>query len=145
MDVDAHLFRGVALQPPTSGQALTVILLDTNALIWMARSHPRAEPLRRERRPLYVSPACLLELQLLLETGRVRLRGVTLADIGADPRWALDSPVSSAWFQQAWSVSWTRDPFDRLIVAHAQLRAWKLATGDSQLLAQVPDSGVIAL
>jgi PIN domain nuclease of toxin-antitoxin system len=122
-----------------------MILLDTNALIWMARHHRRAEPLRREHRPLYVSPACLLELQMLLETGRVRLRSGSLADIAADARWALDSPASSDWFQQAWSVSWTRDPFDRLIVAHAQHRAWKLATGDSQLLAALPDSRVIAL
>jgi hypothetical protein len=30
-------------------------------------------------------------------------------------------------------------------VAHAQHRAWKLASGDSRLLAELPASGVIAL
>jgi PIN domain nuclease of toxin-antitoxin system len=28
----------------------------------------------------------------------------------------------------------TRDPFDRLIVAHARVRKWRLATGDGGFL-----------
>ena len=30
-----------------------------------------------------------------------------------------------------------RDPFDRLIVAHARLREWRLATGDDHILQQL--------
>jgi PIN domain nuclease of toxin-antitoxin system len=31
-------------------------------------------------------------------------------------------------------VGWTRDPFDRLLVAHAFYRGWRLATGDHDLI-----------
>ena len=41
------------------------------------------------------------------------------------------------WFSQAVGVRWTRDPFGRLIVAHAQLRGWRLATGDTALAAKL--------
>jgi PIN domain nuclease of toxin-antitoxin system len=33
--------------------------------------------------------------------------------------------------------SWTRDPFDRLILAHVRVRRCRLATGDSTLLAHL--------
>jgi PIN domain nuclease of toxin-antitoxin system len=51
----------------------------------------------------------------------------------------------AAWFEQAWSLSWARDPFDRLIVAHARLRGWKLATADSQLLEQLGPTQTLPL
>ena len=47
-----------------------VILLDTNALFWVDQHHPRARGLLRAGTVLYVSPASLLELQLLREVGR---------------------------------------------------------------------------
>ena len=50
-----------------------VILLDTNALIWIEQRHPRARSLA-DRGRVYVSPASVLELQFLIETGRMRLR-----------------------------------------------------------------------
>lgn len=85
-----------------------------------------------------MSPATLLELQYLLETGRIRLRsGESVDAVLADDRWLLDDPSSAAWFERAVRESWTRDPFDRLLVAHAQLRGWRLATGDSALIARL--------
>jgi PIN domain nuclease of toxin-antitoxin system len=122
-----------------------VILLDTNALIWVAGGHRRTAPLLAEHRPLYVSPASFLELQLLVETGRVRLRVDSIDRVAADPRWAVDDPSAVDWFQRAWPLSWTRDPFDRLLVAHARLRGWKLATADEHLLAHLHASERIPL
>jgi PIN domain nuclease of toxin-antitoxin system len=113
--------------------AEAVILLDTNALLWMLSGHRRARPLTRLPR-LYISPASLLEVQMLIEIGRGRLvRGKSVSDIARDPRWVQDEPPAGDWFEVATDVSWTRDPFDRLIVAHARVRRWKLATGDSAL------------
>jgi len=43
------------------------------------------------------------------------------------------------------ALSWTRDPFDRLLVAHARLRGWRLATADTTLLAHLPDRERLAL
>jgi PIN domain nuclease of toxin-antitoxin system len=122
-----------------------VILLDTNALVWLAQGHRRAAPLAAGARRLYVSPASLLELQLLIEAGRIRLLGTGLDVFADDDRWAVDEPPSAAWFEQAWSLSWTRDPFDRLIVAHARLRGWKLATGDTELLRQLGPTRTLLL
>ena len=46
-------------------------LLDTNALIWLEKGHHRAKPLTRGNSTLYISPASLLELQMLNEVGRI--------------------------------------------------------------------------
>jgi PIN domain nuclease of toxin-antitoxin system len=110
-----------------------MILLDTNALIWVDQHHARARRLVRGGSRLYVSPAGLLELQLLQEAGRIRLRR-SLRAIAADDRWAVDEPAAAPWFLRAADLTWTRDPFDRLLAAHVLLRGWRLATGDTTLL-----------
>jgi PIN domain nuclease of toxin-antitoxin system len=112
-----------------------LILLDTNALLWLQRGHPRSRPLNRWDGRLYVSPASLLELQLLVEVGRLRLRPqASVTDLVRDERWLLDDPPAARWFDRALAAGWTRDPFDRLLVAHAQLRGWRIATGDTVIL-----------
>ena len=111
-----------------------MILLDTNALIWLEQGHPRSRVLQHADRQLYVSPATLLELQFLIEVGRIRLRGGTLDRLADDDRWLLDDPPAAAWFRQSMDLSWTRDPFDRLLVAHARLRGWRFATADGELI-----------
>lgn len=113
-----------------------VILLDTHAVVWLERGHPRVRELVRSRQRLFISPATLLELQLLDETGRVRVRGGAQA-LAGDDRWALDDPPAAAWFAVAGDLTWTRDPFDRLLAAHAQFRGWKLATADASCLANL--------
>jgi PIN domain nuclease of toxin-antitoxin system len=60
-----------------------------------------------------------------------------VGELIADSRWLLDDPPSAMWFSQAVEVDWTRDPFDRLIVAHAGLRGWRLATGDKALASKL--------
>ena len=122
-----------------------VILLDTNALIWLDQDHNRVAKLTTGFRRLYISPANLLELQFLIEAGRIRLHGQTVEQLGDDDRWTLDDPPAAGWFSKACDQSWTRDPFDRLLVAHARLRGWKLATADEQILKRLPPSEQLAL
>jgi PIN domain nuclease of toxin-antitoxin system len=121
-----------------------MILLDTNAVIWLNAGHKRARALLREP-SLYVSPATLLELQFLQEVGRIRLAGGSPAPLVHDDRWSVDDPPASAWFLEASDLAWTRDPFDRLIVAHARLRGWRVATGDSALLTHLGPREQMAL
>jgi len=124
--------RGTALY---AAPQTPVILLDTNALLWLHRGHPRSRPLTRSAARLYLSPATVLELQILVEVGRMRLKPrATVSDLVKDDRWMLDDPPAARWFERALAASWTRDPFDRLIVAHAQLRGWRIATGDAAIL-----------
>ena len=111
-----------------------MILLDTNAVIWLDQNHARVRPLLRGGARLYVSPATMLELQFLAEAGRIRLKQGDVAALAADDRWVVDEPPSAAWFAAAIQLGWTRDPFDRLIAAHAIVRGWPLATGDRALI-----------
>ena len=122
-----------------------MILLDTNALIWVDAGHPRSRALTRRHDRLYISPASLLELQFLHEVGRLRLPGDGVQRLVEDDRWLLDEPPAGSWFLRAAELGWTRDPFDRLLVAHAQVRRWRLATADTRLLAQLGPSASVEL
>ncbi|MFZ5468557.1 MAG: type II toxin-antitoxin system VapC family toxin [Myxococcota bacterium] len=121
-----------------------MILLDTHALLWLETNGRRARPLHRFAGSLYVSPVCLLELQLLVECGRLRLKR-SLSTVADDPRWALDAPPSVEWFERAFDLSWTRDLFDRLLAAHALYRGWKLATADAVILEHLGAKHVLEL
>lgn len=122
-----------------------MILLDTHALLWMHMGNKRAKALRHKTR-LYVSPATVLELHFLVEIGRVKLQtGATVADLVDDDRWLVDDLPAAAWFDRAAAESWTRDPFDRLLVAHAGVRNWKLATADAKLIDRLPARCVLEL
>ena len=122
-----------------------MILLDTHAAIWLVQGHRRSRPLSRQA-SLHLSPASLLELQVLIEIGRLRLAPSSTVDsFSNDERFRLDEPPAGPWFSEACELPWTRDPFDRLLVAHARLRRWRLATADDQLLERLPASAVLAL
>lgn len=123
------LREGAEVPDPTS-----VILLDTHAVIWLDQGHPRARLLAKGGRSLYISPATLLELQFLEEAGRLRLPKGDAQAIAIDDRWTVDEPPAMSWFAAALDLTWARDPFDRLIAAHARYRGWKLATADEKLL-----------
>jgi PIN domain nuclease of toxin-antitoxin system len=122
-----------------------MILLDTHAAIWLAQGHRRARPLHAFPR-VHLSPASVLEIQFLAEIGRVRLAaGLGPEAVARDQRWKLDEPPAGRWFEAACDVGWTRDPFDRLLAAHARVRGWKLATADDVLIERLPAADVIAL
>lgn len=133
--------RWVEAQAP----APAVILLDTNAVIWLDQGHRRTRPLVRTHRRLYISPATLLELQYLHETNRIRLRRGTIGSIVEDERWILDDPPAVPWFQEALALGWTHDPFDRLLAAHARFRRWRLATSDGYLVERLGPAGSLEL
>ncbi|MGH7281833.1 MAG: type II toxin-antitoxin system VapC family toxin [Polyangiaceae bacterium] len=120
-----------------------MILLDTNALLWLIGAQKRTRRLVG-RNDLCVSPASLLEIEMLIETARIELIG-TIAGIREDDRWAIDDPPAAEWFAEAEGLAWTRDPFDRLLAAHARLRRWKLATSDARIIEHLGPSRILAL
>ena len=122
-----------------------MILLDTHAAIWLAQGHRRAAPLERFPR-LYLSPISLLEVQFLSEAGRLRLaRGRSTGALADDERWRVDEPPALKWCAAACELAWTRDPFDRLIAAHARIRGWRLATADGEMLKRLTHAEVLEL
>ncbi|MFT3791828.1 MAG: PIN domain-containing protein [Rudaea sp.] len=78
-----------------------------------------------------LSPAVVLELELLHEIGRIRHGGRTIARYLAEH---LDIAVAGERFSEvvdhALDFGFTRDPFDRLILAHAAMLKARLLTHD---------------
>jgi PIN domain nuclease of toxin-antitoxin system len=117
-----------------------LIHLDTNIALW---SHGRradrisSAALRLiERGPCQVSPMVVLELEILHEIGRL---GPQPDHVLADLAQHLELTVSEAPFDRvvgaARTFAWTRDPFDRLIVANAMADGARLLTADETILA----------
>jgi PIN domain nuclease of toxin-antitoxin system len=88
-----------------------------------------------ERSDVLASPMAVLELQTLYEINRVSERpedivaelSITLGLQVCNHPWSLVARAAT-------EIQWTRDPFDRLIVAHAQARKAPLLTTDRHIL-----------
>ncbi len=87
-----------------------------------------------ENEPLLISPMVLLELQYLHELSRVK-QGSTL--IAKELEKSLGLTIHTEDFERivvaAVEENWTRDPFDRMIVAHAHLTSSTLLTKDASI------------
>lgn len=87
-----------------------------------------------DRDKVLISPAVLLELEFLHEIGRLRSGAAHVADYLARE---LDIHVAGDRFadvaREALALIFTRDPFDRLIVAHAALLNAPLVTMDAHI------------
>src|SRR5690606_21695923 len=88
---------------------------------------------------LLISPMVELELNFLHEIGRINETGVEIVRY-LDAH--LGVRVSRVDFyniiEEAQSLTWTRDPFDRLIVANAAIFQAELITKDERILAHYP-------
>lgn len=116
-----------------------MILLDTSAVLFLLAGHRRARPLRPYAGKLRFTPVALLELQFLQEVGRGTFTTAHPVDaVAGDPRWTVDDLTLSSLVGHALELTWTRDPFDRLIAAHAVHRGWRLATSHGTMLDNLP-------
>ena len=112
-----------------------LIYLDTHVAAWLfagltdllskrARTLVDAEELR-------ISPAVVLELQYLQETRRLTVgASVIVHSLSAQLGLQVCDLPFPAVIESALELSWTRDPFDRIIVAQATLNDSALLTKD---------------
>ena len=112
-----------------------LIHLDTHIVCWLyeARLDLLSDIARAaiERGRLLVSPIVDLELQYLREIGRIsKGPGAILSALAAEIGLAVDQPPLTAIVGPARELSWTRDPFDRLIVANTLHTGARLVTKD---------------
>ena len=115
-----------------------MLMLDTHIAVAMYQGNTaglsRKALAAIDRESLSISPAVLLELELLHEIGRLKHGAVAIARYLADE---LAIPCASERFVdiafRALPLAYTRDPFDRLIVAHAELLRAPLITLDQNL------------
>lgn len=109
------------------------ILVDTHFILWIAKNAPELKNYRwiDDALRLAVSPLSLLELKYLAERGRMELdMPVLLGNIHKDPRFRIDDISLEELCTAAMDLSWTRDPFDRLLVAHSIVRKIPFGTAD---------------
>ena len=112
------------------------MLLDTHFLLWIVLDLPRIDEFSwlEHYRPWGVSPVSFLEVQLLAEVGRLAASTPELIDaVGADARFVVDEVPLLTLVRRAVPLSWTRDPFDRLLAAHSEARRTPLCTMDRTL------------
>jgi len=112
--------------------------LDTHAVIflWEGRTEVFGAGSREllEQSVLLVSPLVRLEMGFLREVGKLKVEpdqilGSVTSDYGA----ILTDDSLEALIPLAMPLSWTRDPFDRLLVATALLHQAPLVTRDSRI------------
>jgi PIN domain nuclease of toxin-antitoxin system len=109
------------------------LLLDTHFLIWLVLASKRlAEfPWLDRHRPWGVSPVSFLEIQFLSEVGRLSVRNPEFTNtVMEDTRFTVDDVPLATIVRHALQIDWTRDPFDRLLVAHSSARRVAFCTTD---------------
>lgn len=115
-----------------------VIYLDTHVVIWLfggesgRLSGAAVEQIQNE--DVRVCPAVVLELQLLHEIKRLKAAASKVIE-----RLSLEIGLSvcklpfASVVENALDQAWTRDPFDRLIVANARANDAPLITKDERI------------
>lgn len=114
-----------------------VIHLDTHVALWLRQGYQvRLREVRQalDRSVKVISPIVILELQYLFETGRINEPGEALvaALIEQIDLQVADTPFSQV-VRRALQQTWTRDPFDRLIVGNALCENAALLTADETI------------
>ncbi|HWM89382.1 MAG TPA: PIN domain-containing protein [Thermoanaerobaculia bacterium] len=123
----------------------SLIYLDTHATAWLFAGRmdlfPEQARALIEEHDLLISPAVVLELQYLYEIGRTaepsRVVIQALAvEVGLN---ICDLPFPQV-VEVALDQAWTRDPFDRFVVAQAMLRKAPLLTKDRLMREHYPQA-----
>jgi PIN domain nuclease of toxin-antitoxin system len=117
--------------------------LDTHVAIWLAAGEKRRlAPIRaRLRGTVHVSPIVVVEMEVLREIGRIREPVADVMDILCGDHGIEEAPGDIKEIgSHARLFGWTRDPFDRLIVAHASASNASLLTADTTILEHFPDA-----
>lgn len=120
----------------------TLTHLDTHVVVWVvAGEHNRLSDTARdalEHDTLRISPMVALELTYLHEVGRITETSDVVLD---EARRSLglvsaDEPFGDV-IDVATGLEWTRDPFDRIIAAHALVARARLLTRDETVHAHL--------
>ena len=120
-----------------------MIYLDTHVVVWLYEGlleqfTPKAKKYL-ENHELIVSPMVYLELQYLHEIKRITTDAAEIIDyLTAKLGLTLCNESFVQIAQIAAKMNWTRDPFDRIVVANAKVREALLLTKDASIQQHYP-------
>lgn len=117
--------------------------LDTHILVWLYQNPARKWPdtVRRllDSALLRYSPMARLELHFLREIGRITVEPAELlAEVSGPLQLGECTQPFPDVIDRARRLTWTRDPFDRVIVAQAIAANARLITHDENIRANFP-------
>ena len=116
--------------------------LDTHVAIWLvmgAKKRLRGVERSLRRAALFVSPVVVVEMEFLREIGRInepveKIMEILTEDHGVQQARGELADVG----REARLLGWTRDPFDRFIVAYAIADGATLFTADATIREHCP-------
>jgi len=121
-----------------------VIHLDAHVAVWAHASRSRLSSSARRllvQDSCQVSPVVLLEVEMLFELRRIAADATTiLARLSEQIGLTVCETPFVHVVDAARTFAWTRDPFDRLIVANAMADGAPLLTADETILANFKDA-----
>ncbi len=121
-----------------------IAYLDTQTAIWLVEGQMKkltaAADAAIRRSSLLISPMVLLEFEFMLEIRRTVIPAIEMAARLKAELYVEVCPLSfPSIAHAALSEKWTRDPFDRLIVAHARAnRMAPLISSDQRIRENYP-------
>ncbi len=120
-----------------------MIFLDTYILVWLYEGLLEKIPENiqniMETEALFISPMVELELNFLHEIGRITVEGPEIVrHLDAHIGITISRIDFYRIVEEAQHQRWTRDPFDRLIVANASVFQAPLITKDERIREHYP-------
>lgn len=117
--------------------------LDTHVALWLYAGNTERLSTRAANainsESIAICPIVLMEIQYLHEIGRITVRpGAIVADLKRRLGLDVEDRSMAEVIEHCLDLSWTRDAFDRLIVAQAALDRATLITRDRLILKHYP-------
>jgi PIN domain nuclease of toxin-antitoxin system len=115
------------------------LLLDTHVFLWWDSALPELGEAARSAisdpsNNIFISAASVWEIAIKRRIGKLAFVGSPAANIGSNG--FLPLPISPAHAERAAELPmYHRDPFDRLLIAQAQLAGMTLVTADRRITA----------
>ncbi|MBI2893573.1 MAG: PIN domain-containing protein [Deltaproteobacteria bacterium] len=121
---------------------MSILHLDTHVAAWLwAGDRTRLRPVwpALVRSDLAISGATILELGFLFEIGRLtEPANLVVKELIGELGLQISGAPLGRVVEEALLLTWTRDPFDRLIAANARCDDARLVTKDRRILDHCP-------
>jgi PIN domain nuclease of toxin-antitoxin system len=117
-----------------------MIYLDTHCVVWLyeGKEHRFSQRVLKllQTEDLWISPMVALELEYLYESRKIGQRSAeVLSKLKKNFGLNVDTVDFAQAVELACDESWTREPFDRIITAHARASNSVLVTYDEEIAA----------